>query len=139
MKTYAATFHLNILNASTVEGSSFNTTTRTWTVKVRTPAGIKVIKAKHLVMSTGIGGSKPYLPDLPGVEGYKGVNIHSERYKNPQTLTDKGAKVRYYSFVSFCFSFILIISTCGIILEKRGRRSGRGGGAVEGAREMPTG
>lgn len=94
MKKYATTFNLNILHSSSVEGSSFNTATHTWTVKVRTPTGSKVVRAKHLVQSTGVGGSKPFVPNLPGAEDYKGVNIHSERYKNPQTLTDQGAKVR---------------------------------------------
>lgn len=94
MRMYATTFNLNILHSSALEGSSFNTTTRTWTLKVRTPAGLKVVRSKHLVQCTGVGGSKPFMPNLPGAESYQGVNIHSERYKNPQTLTDQGAKVR---------------------------------------------
>lgn len=94
MKNYAAAFHLNILNSSSVEGSSFNAASGTWTVLVRTPSGNKVVKAKHLVQSTGIGGAKPYIPELPGAGSYKGINIHSAEYKNPKTLSDKGAKVR---------------------------------------------
>lgn len=94
MKKYASTFNLNILHSSRVEGSSFNTTTRMWTIKVRTPAGSKIVRSKHLVQCTGIGGSKGFVPNLPGAEEYQGVNIHSERYKNPRTLTDQGAKVR---------------------------------------------
>ncbi|KAJ4397786.1 hypothetical protein N0V93_002023 [Gnomoniopsis smithogilvyi] len=92
MKKYAATFNLSILHSSTVEGSSFNTATRTWTIKVHTPSGTKVVRSKHLVQCTGIGGSKPFVPNLPGAEDYKGVNIHSAWYKNPKTLTDQGAK-----------------------------------------------
>lgn len=92
MKKYAAAFHLNILNSSRVEGSSFNKTTGTWTFKVRTPLGTKIVKSKHLVLCTGVGGQTPYVPKIPGE--YNGVNIHSERYKNPQkSLSDKGVKV----------------------------------------------
>lgn len=92
MKKYVATFHLNYLNSSTVEGSSFNKTTGKWTCKVRTPFGIKIVKSKHFVQSTGVVGRTPYIPDIPGE--YKGFSIHSGYYKNPRTLTDKGAKVK---------------------------------------------
>ncbi|CAN8101232.1 unnamed protein product [Discula destructiva] len=92
MKNYVATFHLNMLNSSSVQESSFNQTTRTWNFKIRTPFGTKVVKSKHLVQSTGIGGQCGYVPDIPGAMDFKGVNIHSEQYKNPRTLSDKGAK-----------------------------------------------
>lgn len=91
MKKYAATFNVNILNSSTLEGSSFNKTAGIWSFKVRTPKGTKVIKSKYFVQSTGVGGQKAFVPSIPGE--YKGVNIHSDRYKNPRTLSDKGAKV----------------------------------------------
>lgn len=94
MRNYAATFHLNILYSSTIEGCSFSTARGAWTVRVRTPTGPRVVRAKHLVQSTGLGGSEPYMPSLPGAEAYKGVNLHSVAYKNPKTLSDKGAKVR---------------------------------------------
>lgn len=97
MKNYAATFDLNILQSSFVEGTSFNESTGIWDVKIHTPQGRKNLKAKHLVQATGIGGSKPYTPDIPGEDLYKGINIHSEKYKNPKTLSDKGVKVRIYT------------------------------------------
>lgn len=94
MKRYAAHFNLNILHSSAAEGSSFNKITQTWTVRIRTPTGPKTVTAKHLVQATGLGGNEPYVPEIPGAELYKGVNIHSVGYKNPRTLSDKGAKVR---------------------------------------------
>lgn len=94
MKRYAAHFNLNILHSSAAEGSSFNKITQTWTVRIRTPTGPKTVTAKHLVQATGIGGNEPYVPEIPGAELYTGVNIHSVGYKNPRTLSDKGAKVR---------------------------------------------
>lgn len=103
MRHYAAAFHLNVLGASALEGASFRRAPGggngggggMWTLRVRTPAGLKVVRARHLVQCTGVGGSKPYVPSLPGAEAYKGVNIHSAQYKNPRTLSDKGAKVSY--------------------------------------------
>lgn len=91
MKNYAEAFHLNILNSSVLEGSSFNRTRGMWTFKVRTPSGTKTVKSKHLVQCTGIGSSKPYVPSLPGE--YQGINIHSAEYKNAKKLIERGAKV----------------------------------------------
>lgn len=91
MRKYAEAFHLNVLGSSTVEASSFSKATGTWTLKLRTPSGSKIVKAKHVVQSTGTTGSKAYIPDLPGRNLYKGVSIHSAQYMNPKTL--KGAKV----------------------------------------------
>lgn len=93
MRNYAAAFHLNVLGSSAVEACSFRRATRTWTLRVRTPSGTKVVRARHLVQCTSVGGSKPYMPSLPGAEAYKGVSIHSAEYKNPGTLSAKGAKV----------------------------------------------
>lgn len=97
MKRYASAFNLNILHCSTMEASSFNSITKTWNIKLSTPSGPKTVKAKHLVQATGIGGAEPYIPEIPGAQAYKGVNIHSVEYKNPKTLTDKGAKVSHAS------------------------------------------
>lgn len=94
MENYAATFNLNILNSSTVEASSFDQPRGIWSVRIRTPYGVKTVVAKHLVQSTGIGCQKPYIPNIPGKESYRGISIHSEKYKNPKQLIDQGAKVR---------------------------------------------
>lgn len=95
MRNYAAAFHLNVLGSSAVEGSSFSRASGAWTLRVRTPSGPKVVRASHVVQCTGIGGSKPNVPGLPGAGSYEGVNIHSAEYKNPRTLSDKGAKVSH--------------------------------------------
>ncbi|KAF3764155.1 hypothetical protein M406DRAFT_71282 [Cryphonectria parasitica EP155] len=90
MKNYAAAFHLPIFNSSVVEGCSLNQARGIWTFKVRTPQGVRTVKSKHLVQATGVFGVAPYVPELPGE--YQGVVVHSAQYKNPKTLTDRGAK-----------------------------------------------
>lgn len=99
MKTYAATFHLNILNSSTVEESSFSQSKGVWSVKVATPYGVKTVVAKHLVQATGIGCQKPYVPSISGKDLYGGISMHSTEYKNPKQLIDQGAKVTHPLFV----------------------------------------
>lgn len=95
MKNYAAALHLNLLNSSHLVGSSFDQARGIWTFRVHTPHGLKTIKSKHLAQCTGIGGTQPFIPDIPGE--YEGINIHSAEYKNPQVLAEKGVKVRMHS------------------------------------------
>ncbi|KUI59726.1 putative indole-3-pyruvate monooxygenase YUCCA11 [Cytospora mali] len=92
MKNYAAAFNLNILNSSTVEASSFSQSKCIWNARIRTPHGIKTVVARNLVQSTGIGSQKAFIPDIPGKESFKGINIHSAIYKNPEQLSLQGAK-----------------------------------------------
>ncbi|KAK2598827.1 hypothetical protein N8I77_012212 [Diaporthe amygdali] len=93
MGEYAEKFKLNILHSSTLVGSSFSKNKGVWNAKIRTPFGIKTLRAKQLVQATGVGCDHPYIPNIPGKELYKGViNFHSKWYKNPQQLLDKGAK-----------------------------------------------
>lgn len=97
MREFAKKFNLNILHSSVLVGSSFNKAKGVWNAKIRTPFGIKTLRAKQLVQSTGVGCDHPYIPKLPGKELYKGVtNFHSKEYKNPRQLLDKGAKASIY-------------------------------------------
>lgn len=94
MREFAKKFNLNILHSSGLVGSSFNKAKGVWNAKIRTPFGIKTLRAKQLVQATGVGCDHPYIPKLPEKELYKGVaSFHSKEYKNPRQLLDKGAKV----------------------------------------------
>ncbi|KAJ5632118.1 hypothetical protein N7490_008457 [Penicillium lividum] len=90
MKRYAQVFTLNLLNSSTIEASSFNESTDSWRFKIRTPSGSKTVTCKHVVQATGLGCTKPFVPQLPG--NYSGVSIHSSQYRNPSELKRLGVK-----------------------------------------------
>ncbi|KAJ5730941.1 uncharacterized protein N7483_005449 [Penicillium malachiteum] len=90
MKRYAETFNLNLLNSSTVEGSSFNESKGTWHFKIRTPWGPKTVVSRHLIQATGLVAGNLFLPKIPGQ--YNGISIHSTKYKNPQVLSETGVK-----------------------------------------------
>lgn len=113
MKRYASAFNLNTLWSTTVEATSFNKITKVWTVKLRTPFGPKTVKARHLVQASGLAGAEAYVPEIPGKEKYKGVNLHSAHYKNPQVLKDKGVKV---STSSHTLGFGSPLSSQGLFL-----------------------
>ncbi|GEC89260.1 flavin-containing monooxygenase [Brevibacillus brevis] len=42
----------------------------------------EVFQAKHIIAATG-GFSRPYLPQIPGVEQFQGMTLHSKDYQNP--------------------------------------------------------
>lgn len=89
------------MHSSWIEASAFDVATKTWHAQLHTPSGTKTVQAKHLINATGIGGTTPYVPEIPGADQYQGVNIHSVAYKNPGQLSDQGAKVRLPVFTVY--------------------------------------
>ncbi|KAE8391181.1 FAD/NAD(P)-binding domain-containing protein [Aspergillus alliaceus] len=64
VRRYVETFNLNVLTAN----------------------------SKHLVLATGIGSQKPYLPTTVDSHLYQGISIHSAQYQNANQLAEKGAQ-----------------------------------------------
>jgi hypothetical protein len=93
MQRYAAAFKLNMLNSTTIKWTSYDTLRKRWTVKLDTPSGEKNVTSRIFVQATGIGSSKPYVPEIPNKHLYKGINLHSNGFKNGKDLVEKGVKV----------------------------------------------
>ncbi|KLU88052.1 hypothetical protein MAPG_07039, partial [Magnaporthiopsis poae ATCC 64411] len=93
MRRYVAEFHLNILTSSRVQSSVFDTSTKKWTITIKTPAGRVTATARHVVQATGLGSQQPFVPKLADEGLYKGVAIHSTEYQNPEvSLKAKGVR-----------------------------------------------
>ncbi|KAI0135358.1 hypothetical protein F4814DRAFT_400697 [Daldinia grandis] len=94
LRQYAANFNLNVILSTTIGSSSFNTSEKKWTVKLRTVDGKpgKTIKCKHFVQATGIGSQKPNLPQLGSEHVFKGINLHSVHFRNAKSLAEQGIK-----------------------------------------------
>ncbi|KAK5655582.1 hypothetical protein OQA88_5513 [Cercophora sp. LCS_1] len=86
LRLFISTFNLNFLPSVTITSTAFSPTTKTWTVHTTTPAGPRLITAKHLVQATGISSQKPHLPSLPNHAIYRGLSLHSTAYKSPASL-----------------------------------------------------
>jgi cation diffusion facilitator CzcD-associated flavoprotein CzcO len=95
LQEYATKFHLNTILAATIQSSVYSSSEKKWTVKFKTADGnaTRTIISKHLVQATGLGCGKPYLPPMQDEQRYKGLSIHSTRYRNAQILADQGIKV----------------------------------------------
>ncbi|KAG1735979.1 hypothetical protein EDB19DRAFT_1830067 [Suillus lakei] len=82
LEGYANFLELDVWTASTITKTSWNDSTKTWTVEVnRGGKGTRVLTVKHLVFATGSGG-RPKVPDIPGKANFKGSAVHSSEFKS---------------------------------------------------------
>ena len=96
MHRYVENFHLNVALSSTVQSTTYQLAEQKWIVQVKTATErhTKTITAKPFVQATGLGGGNPHIPSIGGGREYKGISIHSVRYRNAQLLAEQGVKVR---------------------------------------------
>lgn len=93
VRKYVAAFDLNVVYSAKVRLTTYDQKARTWSIKFETPLGQRTATAKHLVLATGIGSQKPYLPPIPGRDLYKGISVHSVAFKSGYELKNQGAQV----------------------------------------------
>ncbi|KAI1134738.1 FAD/NAD(P)-binding domain-containing protein [Hypoxylon sp. FL0543] len=92
LKRYVEAFNLNIITSARILSTVYDKASKKWIVHVRTPnGGVKAI-CKQLVQATGFSSSKPYTPPMSDSHLYKGIRVHSARYKNAKLLKEQGAK-----------------------------------------------
>lgn len=95
LEGYARFLELDVWTASTITKTSWNDSTKAWTVEVsRGGQGTRVLTVKHLVFATGSGG-RPIVPNIPG-KVCDDQLLHRSKYK----LIDAGKLQRvYHAFV----------------------------------------
>lgn len=87
LQSYARIMNLNIWTESVLDGSSaaYDETEGKWTLTVTRKDGRKhVLRPKHLMVATGISGTLPNIPTLPGLLDFEkngGLVVHSSRHK----------------------------------------------------------
>lgn len=93
--------NLNIITSAKIKATSYDQSTKLWTVKFQTPEGERTAISKHLVQATGVSSQKPYTPEIADEHLYKGVSLHSADFKNAILLKEKGVKVRLFPLRPF--------------------------------------
>ncbi|KAJ0158646.1 putative indole-3-pyruvate monooxygenase YUCCA4 [Colletotrichum tanaceti] len=95
IQTFAREFNLQrrVLHRTTVTATSYDSTTRTWSVELKMGERRRRLSCRCLVLATGAGfsGAAP-LPDLPGRELFRGPSMHSVEFRNAKEIVAKGAK-----------------------------------------------
>ncbi|KAK7979622.1 hypothetical protein PG989_012079 [Apiospora arundinis] len=92
VRQYVEMFNLNMVTSAKILHTQYDTRAKRWTATIQTPSGQTTVVSKHLVQATGFGSQKPYMPPMRNIDLYKGISIHSNKYKNGKELIDRGVK-----------------------------------------------
>ncbi|KAJ4825168.1 hypothetical protein Tsubulata_035395 [Turnera subulata] len=92
LDNYVSTFGINPRCNRTVESASYNEKNEKWVIRVKNTAldEYETYMAKFLVVATG-ENSEGIIPEIPGLDSFKGTYFHSNKYQNGKRFT--GQKV----------------------------------------------
>ena len=77
---YADAMEINCWTDTEFVAASWNETGKCWSARLKRSDGTeRVVRPRHLVFANGVS-SYPMIPDLPGLEEFKGEVIHSEGF-----------------------------------------------------------
>lgn len=90
---YADAMEINCWTDTEFVSGSWDEATTTWTVRLRRGDGTeRVLRPRHLVFANGVS-SYPMIPDLPGLNDFKGDVIHSEGFDSGAAWRGKRALI----------------------------------------------
>jgi cation diffusion facilitator CzcD-associated flavoprotein CzcO len=94
LEIYAQALELNVWVETEVVESRFDDVSKLWTVQLKRGDGTeRTIRCPHLVMATGVSGSIPKIPALPGIENFDGKVVHSSQFSSGAAFAGKRALV----------------------------------------------
>jgi cation diffusion facilitator CzcD-associated flavoprotein CzcO len=77
---YAEVMEINCWTDTEFVGGVWNETQKCWTARLKRGDGTeRIVRPRHLVFANGVS-SYPMIPDVPGLEDFKGEVIHSEGF-----------------------------------------------------------
>ncbi|RDB27058.1 putative indole-3-pyruvate monooxygenase YUCCA3 [Hypsizygus marmoreus] len=83
LEHYAEALELNVWTSSTVVSAKQDPATSKWHVVIRRGDGTeRTFDVNHVVFATGLGGGEAPIPQIPGMDVFKGQMIHSYRHKS---------------------------------------------------------
>lgn len=90
---YANVLEINCWTDTEFVGGEWDEATKTWTATLKQGDGtVKTVRPKHLVFANGVS-SYPMIPDLPGLDDFKGEILHSEGFNSGAGWTGKLAMI----------------------------------------------
>lgn len=79
-ESYADALELNFWTSTELVKGRYDEAAQCWTVTLRRADGQETtMRPRHLVFATG-ANTRPFIPDLPGLEDFAGEILHSEGY-----------------------------------------------------------
>jgi putative flavoprotein involved in K+ transport len=92
LESYTKVMELNYWTSTEAKSARYDEATQEWHVEVERDGQPVVLRPKQLVLATGMSG-KPNLPDLPGMDRFRGDQHHSSAHPGPDAYTGKRAVV----------------------------------------------
>lgn len=94
LESYAQALDINVWTGTELVSSQFDEKTKTWTATLRSSEGEeRQLKCPHLVISIGVSGSIPNVPDMPGLRDFEGQVKHSSEFTSGRDYKGKHAIV----------------------------------------------
>lgn len=92
LEMYTKVMELNYWTSSVCTSAAYDEATKEWTIEVDRDGEKVSLKAKQLVLATGMSG-KPNIPEFPGADQFKGDQHHSSKHPGPDAYKGKKALV----------------------------------------------
>ena len=90
---YAEAMEINCWTNTEFVGGEWDDKAKCWTARLRRADGTeRVMRPRHLVFANGVS-SYPLIPDLPGLEDFKGEVVHSEGFTSGAAWRGKRALI----------------------------------------------
>jgi cation diffusion facilitator CzcD-associated flavoprotein CzcO len=125
LQNYAEIMDLNIWTNSQIDGPNavYDENEGRWTISVLRGDGSKqVLHPKHLMIATGISGTLPNVPKIPGMTEFEqngGLVVHSARHRTDPSWKDKKCIVVGAATSAHDISYELYESGCEVTMIQR--------------------
>jgi len=91
LEGYTEIMELNYWTRSVARSARYDDEEGIWTVAVERDEGLVNLKPRHLVLATGMSGV-PYMPDIPGMDLFKGHLCHSSAHPGSDAYRGSGKR-----------------------------------------------
>jgi putative flavoprotein involved in K+ transport len=92
LEMYTRVMELNYWGSTEVKSASYDEDAGEWIVHVEREGQALTLRPKQLVLATGMS-SKPNVPEIPGMDVFKGDQHHSSKHPGPDAYAGKKAVV----------------------------------------------
>jgi len=92
LEMYTKIMELNYWTRSTCQKASYDEASKEWTVTVDRDGEKVILKPKQLIFATGMA-AKANVPELPGMDSFKGDQHHSSKHPGPDAYKGNKAVV----------------------------------------------
>src|SRR4051812_7914267 len=92
LEMYARVMELNYWTSTTAKSARYDEEAGEWVLVVERDGADLTLRPKQLVMATGMSG-KPNMPDIPGMDVFRGDQHHSSQHPGPDGYEGKKAVV----------------------------------------------